>query len=80
MFVPNNELLIAWHKRLQNIVGCWCRCVLHILKRHRLKTDFNKQIVATFFLWWLLFSESDEDFSALNSYTTTTTATTAGKK
>jgi hypothetical protein len=41
MFVPNNELIIARHKRLQNIVGCWCRCVLHILKRHRLKTDFN---------------------------------------
>jgi hypothetical protein len=39
--VPNNELIIARHKRLQNIVGCWCRCVLHILKRHRLKTDFN---------------------------------------
>jgi hypothetical protein len=29
-------MLIAWHKRLQNIVGCWCRCILHILKRHRL--------------------------------------------
>ena len=42
MFVLNNELLIGWHKKLQNIVGCWCRCVLHILKRHRLKTDFNR--------------------------------------
>jgi membrane protein YqaA with SNARE-associated domain len=50
MFVLNNELLIAWRKKLQNIVGCWCRHVLHILKRHRLKTDFKTTLfVLTFF-------------------------------